>query len=151
MGRRTPQLSAAFCQGFLCNVIFESSVSVAFSRRKKLKSTSMYIYQTLFLNGENSDIKICALGEEWNLHKVYLRQVGAALPITPPPAARGAESFSFHLLLPTDGCQSTTDAERRAQGLRCAVQTLYFSDLSGRRQWVIASHSVRIHCWGGKS
>ncbi|XP_024998587.1 germ cell-less protein-like 1 isoform X2 [Gallus gallus] len=45
-------------------------------RRKKLKSTSMYIYQTLFLNGENSDIKICALGEEWNLHKVYLRQSG---------------------------------------------------------------------------
>ena len=31
-------------------------------RRKKLKSTSKYIYQTLFLNGENSDIKICALG-----------------------------------------------------------------------------------------
>ncbi|XP_015738432.1 germ cell-less protein-like 1 isoform X2 [Coturnix japonica] len=45
-------------------------------RRKKLKSTSVYIYQTLFLNGENSDIKICALGEEWNLHKVYLRQSG---------------------------------------------------------------------------
>ncbi|NXJ11757.1 GMCL1 protein, partial [Odontophorus gujanensis] len=36
----------------------------------------MYIYQTLFLNGENSDIKICALGEEWHLHKVYLRQSG---------------------------------------------------------------------------
>ncbi|XP_021230704.1 germ cell-less protein-like 1 isoform X1 [Numida meleagris] len=45
-------------------------------RRKKLKSTSTYIYQTLFLNGENSDIKICALGEEWNLHRVYLRQSG---------------------------------------------------------------------------
>ncbi|XP_065712887.1 germ cell-less protein-like 1 [Patagioenas fasciata] len=45
-------------------------------RRKKLKSTFKYIYQTLFLNGENSDIKICALGEEWNLHKVYLRQSG---------------------------------------------------------------------------
>ncbi|XP_040474142.1 germ cell-less protein-like 1 isoform X1 [Falco naumanni] len=44
--------------------------------RKKLKSTSKYIYQTLFLNGENSDIKICALGEEWNLHKVYLCQSG---------------------------------------------------------------------------
>uniref|UniRef100_A0A3B5L6D2 Germ cell-less, spermatogenesis associated n=1 Tax=Xiphophorus couchianus TaxID=32473 RepID=A0A3B5L6D2_9TELE len=40
-------------------------------RRKKLKSTSKYIYQTLFLNGENSDIRICALGQEWNLHKVY--------------------------------------------------------------------------------
>nr|XP_028597002.1 germ cell-less protein-like 1 isoform X1 [Podarcis muralis] len=45
-------------------------------RRKKLKSTSKYIYQTLFLKGENSDIKICALGEEWNLHKIYLCQSG---------------------------------------------------------------------------
>nr|XP_056716588.1 germ cell-less protein-like 1 [Euleptes europaea] len=45
-------------------------------RRKKLKSTSKYIYQTLFLNGENSDINICALGEEWNLHKIYLCQSG---------------------------------------------------------------------------
>ncbi|KAM6191270.1 germ cell-less protein-like 1 [Sarcoramphus papa] len=45
-------------------------------RRKKLKSTSKYIYQTLFLNGENSDVKICALGEEWNLHKIYLCQSG---------------------------------------------------------------------------
>uniref|UniRef100_A0A8B9V3I2 BTB domain-containing protein n=1 Tax=Anas zonorhyncha TaxID=75864 RepID=A0A8B9V3I2_9AVES len=48
----------------------------AFPSRKKLKSTSKYIYQTLFLNGENSDIKICALGEEWNLHKIYLCQSG---------------------------------------------------------------------------
>ncbi|XP_028318712.1 germ cell-less protein-like 1 [Gouania willdenowi] len=45
-------------------------------RRKKLKTTSKYIYQTLFLNGENSDICICALGQEWNLHKVYLCQSG---------------------------------------------------------------------------
>nr|XP_033805091.1 germ cell-less protein-like 1 [Geotrypetes seraphini] len=45
-------------------------------RRKKLKSTSRYIYQTLFLNGENSDIKICALGQEWSLHKIYLCQSG---------------------------------------------------------------------------
>uniref|UniRef100_A0A665UZ37 BTB domain-containing protein n=1 Tax=Echeneis naucrates TaxID=173247 RepID=A0A665UZ37_ECHNA len=44
--------------------------------RKKLKSTSRYIYQTLFLNGENSDICISALGQEWNLHKVYLCQSG---------------------------------------------------------------------------
>ena len=28
-------------------------------QRKKWKSTSKYIYQTLFLNAENSDIKIC--------------------------------------------------------------------------------------------
>ncbi|KAM9793911.1 germ cell-less protein-like 1 [Syngnathus typhle] len=45
-------------------------------RRKKLKSTSNYIYQTLFLNGENSDISICALGQEWKLHKLYLCQSG---------------------------------------------------------------------------
>uniref|UniRef100_A0A673G448 Germ cell-less protein-like 1 n=1 Tax=Sinocyclocheilus rhinocerous TaxID=307959 RepID=A0A673G448_9TELE len=45
-------------------------------RRKKLKSTSKYIYQTLFLNGENSDIQIRALGQEWNLHKIYLCQSG---------------------------------------------------------------------------
>ncbi|KAM8974141.1 germ cell-less protein-like 1 [Pelodytes ibericus] len=45
-------------------------------RRKKLKSTSKYIYQTLFLNGENSDIKICALDQEWSLHKIYLCQSG---------------------------------------------------------------------------
>ncbi|XP_077353042.1 germ cell-less protein-like 1 [Festucalex cinctus] len=45
-------------------------------RRQKLKSTSNYIFQTLFLNGENSDIRICALGQEWNLHKLYLCQSG---------------------------------------------------------------------------
>uniref|UniRef100_A0A8C1T8C9 Germ cell-less, spermatogenesis associated n=1 Tax=Cyprinus carpio TaxID=7962 RepID=A0A8C1T8C9_CYPCA len=45
-------------------------------RRKKLKSTSKYIYQTLFLNGEKSDIQIRALGQEWNLHKIYLCQSG---------------------------------------------------------------------------
>lgn len=49
--------------------------TVLFPFRKKLKCTSRYIYQTLFLNGENSDIRICALGQEWNLHKVYLCQV----------------------------------------------------------------------------
>ena len=49
--------------------------AMLFHFRKKLKSTSRYIYQTLFLNGENSDIRICALGQEWNLHKVYLCQV----------------------------------------------------------------------------
>ncbi|XP_033926368.1 germ cell-less protein-like 1 [Melopsittacus undulatus] len=45
-------------------------------RRKKFKSTSEYIYLTLFLNGENSDVKIRALGEEWSLHKIYLCQSG---------------------------------------------------------------------------
>lgn len=44
--------------------------------QRKKKSISKYIYQALFLNHENSDIKICALGEEWSLHKIYLCQSG---------------------------------------------------------------------------
>lgn len=42
--------------------------------RKKMKSTSNYIYSTLFLNGENSDICVRALNRTWNLHKLYLCQ-----------------------------------------------------------------------------
>lgn len=45
-------------------------------RRKKLKSTSKYIYETLFVGGENSDVTIAALGHEWRLHKIYLCQSG---------------------------------------------------------------------------
>ncbi|XP_064603119.1 germ cell-less protein-like 1 [Liolophura sinensis] len=43
-------------------------------KRKRTKSTSKYIYQTLFLEGQGSDVTIVALGKEWHLHKVYLCQ-----------------------------------------------------------------------------
>ncbi|XP_060554814.1 germ cell-less protein-like 1 [Ruditapes philippinarum] len=43
-------------------------------KRKRLQSTSKYIYQTLFLEGEDSDITIHALGRDWKLHKLYLKQ-----------------------------------------------------------------------------
>ncbi|CAG2207770.1 BTBD13 [Mytilus edulis] len=43
-------------------------------KKKRLPSTSKYIYQKLFLDGENSDITITASGKEWFLHKVYLSQ-----------------------------------------------------------------------------
>lgn len=43
-------------------------------RRKRIKSTSNYIYQTLFLDGINSDVTISAIGKEWKLHKLYLSQ-----------------------------------------------------------------------------
>uniref|UniRef100_A0A8C8YRA9 BTB domain-containing protein n=1 Tax=Prolemur simus TaxID=1328070 RepID=A0A8C8YRA9_PROSS len=46
------------------------------SRRKYTKDRSRSIYEALFLRGEDSDIQIRALGEEWNLHKVYLCQSG---------------------------------------------------------------------------
>ncbi len=53
-----------------------SSVDVRLSTpvRKKMKSTTDYIYTHFFLNGENSDITIDALGKEWKLHKIYLCQ-----------------------------------------------------------------------------
>ncbi|XP_047393969.1 germ cell-less protein-like 2 [Sciurus carolinensis] len=44
------------------------------SHREKVKITSKYAYQNLFLNGENSDIKISALGKIWCLHKIFLYQ-----------------------------------------------------------------------------
>nr|XP_006819928.1 PREDICTED: germ cell-less protein-like 1-like [Saccoglossus kowalevskii] len=45
-------------------------------KRKKLHTTSKYIYETLFVSGQNSDVTIQALGKEWHLHKVYLCQSG---------------------------------------------------------------------------
>ncbi|KAM7044566.1 germ cell-less protein-like 2 [Molossus nigricans] len=49
---------------------------VTTNHRKKVKITSEYAYQTLFLNGETSDIKIRALGNVWCLHKMFLFQSG---------------------------------------------------------------------------
>ncbi|XP_022255891.1 germ cell-less protein-like 1 isoform X1 [Limulus polyphemus] len=43
-------------------------------KRRKLMTTSQYIYKTLFQEGLNSDVTIMALGREWKLHKVYLCQ-----------------------------------------------------------------------------
>lgn len=43
-------------------------------RRKKLRKTSEYIYDALFVHGENSDVTIRSLGKEWKLHKLYLKQ-----------------------------------------------------------------------------
>jgi len=43
-------------------------------KKKKLKTTSEYIYQNLFKGGKDSDITINALGIAWKLHKLYLCQ-----------------------------------------------------------------------------
>lgn len=42
--------------------------------KRKMKSTSTYIYNTLYLKGETSDITVKALNKEYKLHKIYLRQ-----------------------------------------------------------------------------
>ncbi|CAH0547623.1 unnamed protein product [Brassicogethes aeneus] len=43
-------------------------------KRKKLTTTANYIYQALFEEGKNSDVTVCALGEEFHLHRIYLCQ-----------------------------------------------------------------------------
>ncbi|KAL7637917.1 UNVERIFIED_CONTAM: hypothetical protein RMT77_011530 [Armadillidium vulgare] len=43
-------------------------------KRRKLMSTSQYIYKTLFEEGKESDVTVSALGKLWHLHKVYLCQ-----------------------------------------------------------------------------
>ncbi|CAL4145490.1 unnamed protein product, partial [Meganyctiphanes norvegica] len=43
-------------------------------KRRRINSTSKYIYQTLFEEGKGSDVTVVALGTEWHLHKVYLCQ-----------------------------------------------------------------------------
>lgn len=44
--------------------------------RKRAKGCSDSLYNALFLRGEGSDVQIRALGEVWNLHRVYLCQSG---------------------------------------------------------------------------
>lgn len=52
----------------------EVSAHMNSPQRKKMKCTAKYIYNTLFINGENSDITIKALNKDWPLHKIYLCQ-----------------------------------------------------------------------------
>ena len=41
-------------------------------KRRKLRTTSRYIFETLFLEGKDSDVTLNALSREWKLHKVRL-------------------------------------------------------------------------------
>lgn len=43
-------------------------------KKKKLLTTTQYIYQALFKEEKNSDVTVMALGKAWRLHKVYLCQ-----------------------------------------------------------------------------
>ncbi|XP_046551759.1 uncharacterized protein LOC124261482 [Haliotis rubra] len=52
------------------------TVDIQTPKRKHIKSTSKYIYETLFVKGDNSDVTIQALGRDWHLHKHYLKQSG---------------------------------------------------------------------------
>ncbi|XP_065906929.1 germ cell-less protein-like 1 [Dysidea avara] len=52
----------------------EDEVEEISPRRKKIKTTSAYIYETFFEQGTHSDVVIHALDKEWKLHKTYLAQ-----------------------------------------------------------------------------
>ncbi len=41
-------------------------------KKRKLKTTSRYIYETLFLSGNDFDVVVEARGREWRLHKVTI-------------------------------------------------------------------------------
>jgi len=56
------------------NEISSVETKLSTPARKKMKSTTDYIYTHLFLNGEESDLTVHAHGKEWKLHKIYLRQ-----------------------------------------------------------------------------
>ena len=43
-------------------------------RKKKLHTTSQYIYENLFQAGKESDVTVVTLGRSWQLHKFYLSQ-----------------------------------------------------------------------------
>lgn len=43
-------------------------------KKKRLKTTSRYIYETLFIEGRDSDMVVSSLNRDWKLHKLYLCQ-----------------------------------------------------------------------------
>jgi len=55
-----------------CNEEIERLLSTP--KKKKLHTTSQYIYENLFREGKDSDIVVKALGKSWKLHKLYLQQ-----------------------------------------------------------------------------
>ena len=43
-------------------------------KRIKLQGNNEYIYETLFVKGDGSDITVSVLGQKWNLHRIFIRQ-----------------------------------------------------------------------------
>ncbi|XP_053944756.1 germ cell-less protein-like 1 [Cuculus canorus] len=96
---------------------------------KRFKRTSEYIYEELFLSGNGSDIKIRALGKEWNLHKVYLCQSGYF-----------SSMFSGHW---RESSMDTIELEISdenidAEALHVAFSSLYQDDVSINPEKVVA-------------
>lgn len=59
---------------FACSEEDNESHDMRVTKKKKLMTTTQYIYKTLFQEERDSDVSIVALDKVWHLHKVYLSQ-----------------------------------------------------------------------------
>lgn len=82
-------------------------------KKKKLFSTSEYIYQNLFIESTNSDIKVVVLGRSYNLHKFYLNQSGYFSAIF---SGRWKDGISDRVKIPVMDPLVTLDAMHTALG-----------------------------------
>lgn len=75
LSSRVPQRKRkAYDYDYLAGDGFDYYGDTPSPKRRRIMSTSKYIYKTLFEEGRDSDVKIIALEREWNLHKLYLCQ-----------------------------------------------------------------------------
>ncbi|KAH8401935.1 hypothetical protein KR009_008727 [Drosophila setifemur] len=52
----------------------QAQLDATLPKKKKLLTTTQYIYKALFKEQKNSDVAVMALDKVWHLHKVYLSQ-----------------------------------------------------------------------------
>ncbi|XP_041364632.1 germ cell-less protein-like 1 [Gigantopelta aegis] len=98
------------------NVNDNNTVDLHTPKRKRSQSTSKYIYDTLFLKSQNSDVKIVALGREWLLHKVYLSQSSYFSSMFSGPWSESSQN-TIHI--------DITDQNINENGLKIAFGSLY--------------------------
>jgi BTB/POZ domain-containing protein 13 len=75
--KRQRDVSVHSCEAGTLNVEEEGDKdpeTPSLTKRRNIRSTSEYIYSTLFKGGINSDVTITALNKEWKVHKLYLSQ-----------------------------------------------------------------------------
>ena len=65
-------------------------------KKKKLHTTSQYIYDNLFQAGKDSDVVVRALGKSWRLHKLYLQQSPYFASLFSGRWADGYQVFNEH-------------------------------------------------------
>ncbi|CAI2351426.1 unnamed protein product [Caenorhabditis sp. 36 PRJEB53466] len=83
-------------------------------------NTCAYVYEKLFVQGEESDITIVACGKEWKVHKLYLKQAKFFESMFD---REWAESKSGRVKL------KITDSNINAEGLNAVLGSLYHNEI----------------------